>query len=938
MPYSPPGVVAPSLPTSPHTPYGAHTRPPPRPAHRRSYTFAADDPRAGPGAFGSLGALPRRTHSHSGPRKFHFGGGDAEDSSSESDEHPVPLHPLHPSHQLHTRQPAHHDDDDGPLPPLRLRTQPPAFRLTPMTGHRASPPRSPQRSPNSSFANVPSALSTLHVPVPFPRSSSLSPSPLSPASPTFATFDNHLAPPRSNSASGAGFPTRPPGPSRTSSTPIILSNGKPLKSSLKSSKSAPHVASQPSFHLRAQSAPTSPNLGGVPGASWDASTSPTTPGTPKAVHFPPPNAGLEDIRLFKRSARPASVSFPLSLEEETETETETDRDAPRIAAWGGAGVGVGERGAGGEWVGEGGAGFPFPKVGRSPLGANTKDEKKWRYVLEAPGVPRAKEAADMVRVERVWLESSEDTSTTPELTLHGTLLARNAAFEKHLFVRFTLDGWATTSEVGARYLAPQEKHAGEEEEAGPGWDRFGFSVRLTDFAGSPGHTQHLAGSLRGIGRKGQGLGRGLEGRTLVLVARFWAPWVKEGGVGPYVWCDTLPPHLHTGGGGAGEWWDNNGGRNYEVGFRCVDVEEPAPTTTTTGQQNVIPFPTSTSSSEEAVPAPTSTPRPISVSAPPAPPTLTLTTSTPPAPTQNENAPAQTPTQTKPIPPPPPPRTAHAQALAAKLGRLSLRNYAAPARAAVPGVVSVPSTIGAGNKREEGKEKEEEQEKEGKLHPAPGTQSSSGVGLYWPWGRASAPVSPPAPLPVPQTQTQTKEDDSSSASDASEDEDDEDEAAARRDAEAGLARRMGRRGRRASDETPPTSPLGAGGLLPVIEGLVPTGDEKGSTIDEKHGEEKEGEETTPTLTTPTPMQGKEAKDVPLPASPPLVSPASSPPSSASSSPGSGATSPNSSMLYKAFVRQWCFAGAGNGSGNGNGGAAAGTAAAAAVGPRAGVGMV
>ncbi|KAJ6541613.1 hypothetical protein B0H19DRAFT_1173833 [Mycena capillaripes] len=257
MPYSVPGVVAPSLPSpmSPHSPA-------PRPGHRRSYTFAVDDPRAGPGAFASLGMLPRRTrssHRDSPPpsnpghtptaRKFHFRGDvDNDDSSSSSDEPAVP-----PSQTRHAND---NDEDDGPPPPLRLR-QPPAFRLTPATGfNRGSPPRSPQRSPNNSSA----ALAALNVPVPFPRTQS----PSSPLSPTFAS--------QPGSASGPGFPIRPPGPARTASTPVILlSNGKPLKSSLKSSSSAPHM---PSHHLRARSAPSTPCLPSPTGApaAWEEGT------------------------------------------------------------------------------------------------------------------------------------------------------------------------------------------------------------------------------------------------------------------------------------------------------------------------------------------------------------------------------------------------------------------------------------------------------------------------------------------------------------------------------------------------------------------------------------------------------------------------------------------------------------------------------------------
>ncbi|KAJ6541614.1 hypothetical protein B0H19DRAFT_318882 [Mycena capillaripes] len=226
----------------------------------------------------------------------------------------------------------------------------------------------------------------------------------------------------------------------------------------------------------------------------------------------------------------------------------------------------------------------------------------------------------MVLLEGMWLEPSSSSSvpvppspmTPGELTLHGTLLARNVAFEKHVFVRFTLDGWCTTSEVGARWVEPASaaespfgtrwgaRSAGptstsssstpateEREEPGPGWDRFAFSIRLTDYAHAR-HTHHShSGRQEGLRETGVGgIGRGLEGRELVLVGRFWAPWVRSGGVGPYVWCDTLSPSSTTpgtqsgvdvspvskrpwvgvGGGGSGEWWDNNGGGITRLGF------------------------------------------------------------------------------------------------------------------------------------------------------------------------------------------------------------------------------------------------------------------------------------------------------------------------------------------------------------------------------------
>ncbi|KAJ7022635.1 hypothetical protein C8F04DRAFT_1310600 [Mycena alexandri] len=237
----------------------------------------------------------------------------------------------------------------SPSPPLfrtrsrsRTRTPPPRARPLLYLGRRRparrprrlwSPPRSPQRSPNASYTALDTALQAasnsnsnsspgkLTVPqlVPFPRARS----PSSPRSPQPAQ--------------------RPPGPARTASTPVILlSNGKPLKSSLKSSSSAPHSLHH--HHLRARSAPSTPSLTSpVAGSSASSPTTPgreaaanpwdvldgesegaMSPGTPKAVHFPAPDS-LEDVRVFRRSARPASVSFP--LEEETETETETDRDS-----------------------------------------------------------------------------------------------------------------------------------------------------------------------------------------------------------------------------------------------------------------------------------------------------------------------------------------------------------------------------------------------------------------------------------------------------------------------------------------------------------------------------------------------------------------------------------------------------------------------------------
>ena len=81
----------------------------------------------------------------------------------------------------------------------------------------------------------------------------------------------------------------------------MLSNGKPLKSSLQSSASSPHIPQI--THLRAQSAPSTPNLN-------------------KNVHFTESDDGLESVRVYKLSRKPVNVYRPAGKETETETEAE----------------------------------------------------------------------------------------------------------------------------------------------------------------------------------------------------------------------------------------------------------------------------------------------------------------------------------------------------------------------------------------------------------------------------------------------------------------------------------------------------------------------------------------------------------------------------------------------------------------------------------------
>ncbi|KAK0185126.1 putative phosphatase regulatory subunit-domain-containing protein [Armillaria mellea] len=322
-----------------------------RPTHRRSYTRS-------PGAFASLGSLPRTAHHRP---VFHI----QNDCSSDDDEHGLLSPP--------------------PSKPLRLDT---------------------------------------HLAVPFPRSS---PSPRSPS---------------------PEVPSRPSPPQRTNSTPVLLSNGRPLKSSLKGSPRSSSVPDMPSLsiqHTRVRSAPSTPAL-----SSHESHC-------PKNVHFP--THQLETVRVFNRSAKPASLlrTIPAS-DAETETETEVEGSSRYTE----------------------GPRFPFPLV----LPAYSLSP--FTDIVPSPATPR--EGCNVI------LESLTLPQST--LALKGTLLVRNISYEKQVYVRFTLDDWQTTSEVAARYqtslpslpifskknLTVGDLAAGVAARGPAVWDRFEYSIKLEDYA------------------------------------------------------------------------------------------------------------------------------------------------------------------------------------------------------------------------------------------------------------------------------------------------------------------------------------------------------------------------------------------------------------------------------------------------------------------------
>jgi hypothetical protein len=184
---------------------------------------------------------------------------------------------------------------------------------------------------------------------------------------------------------------------------------KPLKSSLKSSSSSPNIpfpaqSLVPSImfpdlhpkqqqHQRASSAPCSPLFPLSP-SSTSSSPNSSPSYVPKNVHFPSQEeGGLATIRVFNRSARPASLS---RLGEETE-ETDTDGEASS-GGWPG-------------WSGKfvGGSTFPFPRVPaansdkKSPLNPSKQKGIQYNINWSASSIIPRKNVDR--RIENVFLDT-----------------------------------------------------------------------------------------------------------------------------------------------------------------------------------------------------------------------------------------------------------------------------------------------------------------------------------------------------------------------------------------------------------------------------------------------------------------------------------------------------------------------------------------------------
>jgi hypothetical protein len=166
------------------------------------------------------------------------------------------------------------------------------------------------------------------------------------------------------------------------------------------------------------------------------SSAPGTPTHPKAVHF---NDNIEQVRHFLQVDRPMAVSAGSSPVEIYDSESDypfsSDDTAQRVLGWE---IRLAK----------------FPK------------ESFERSVLP-------------VRVEKLSL--SKDNKS-----LVGIVAVANIAFQKLVVVRFTLDYWKTTSEISAEFYNQATK-----EQLADGYDRFQFSIKLSEQANLQNKTMYL---------------------------------------------------------------------------------------------------------------------------------------------------------------------------------------------------------------------------------------------------------------------------------------------------------------------------------------------------------------------------------------------------------------------------------------------------------------
>ncbi|KAJ3715865.1 hypothetical protein C8R42DRAFT_217598 [Lentinula raphanica] len=207
------------------------------------------------------------------------------------------------------------------------------------------------------------------------------------------------------------------------------------------------------------------------------------------------------------------------------------------------------------------------QVGRS----NEKEKsRKVKTELDVPSViPRpeavqeALSGSSNVFLEELHLETSMTSSPSPvpsskdtaleTFALEGTFLVRNITFEKSIHVRFTTDDWSTVNEVRGNWV------------------------------GSCGRSRLIALAAK----SGSGLSIPRTVGDLIAFPSYSSEKENSSEWDRFAFRINLPPAVvrsnrvvefvgrYAVGNAGGEWWDNCGGKNWKVGFRKVEITEPA---------------------------------------------------------------------------------------------------------------------------------------------------------------------------------------------------------------------------------------------------------------------------------------------------------------------------------------------------------------------------
>ncbi|KAF8579255.1 hypothetical protein K439DRAFT_411392 [Ramaria rubella] len=255
-------------------------------------------------------------------------------------------------------------------------------------------------------------------------------------------------------------------------SPILLANGKPLRPSLKSSSSSPHIPTQnsPTPPPPPQRAPPPPlpirTLHALPRRPQH-----THAHTPKNVHFKE-DARLASVRVFNKAGRPRSVSTDTPDETETETEGYDSNGNARVEAHG-----------------HGAVRFPFPRL-PPPTSAPTLTLAPPPLTSSIPAATTAPPAAFPTPTS-----SSPPSPSTPPRHPHphphpprrprspsaAHSSSSTSPTKKRVSVRFTLDDWLTTSEVGASYCGAGVLPVDWARcvSGDPAYDTFTFTISLS---------------------------------------------------------------------------------------------------------------------------------------------------------------------------------------------------------------------------------------------------------------------------------------------------------------------------------------------------------------------------------------------------------------------------------------------------------------------------